>query len=100
MVPGELTPDVVTAPARPGGDTVYFCAVDGAGNACSFINSNYMGFGSGRQDTLECAVCEARCCLRTHSGSITSGFTFTAMYAGSMRTLIGLQGSLQLASCN
>jgi gamma-glutamyltranspeptidase/glutathione hydrolase len=46
----HISPDrasgMVAEPAL-GEDTTYLCAVDAGGNGCSFINSLYMGFGSG-----------------------------------------------------
>jgi gamma-glutamyltranspeptidase/glutathione hydrolase len=45
--PQRANPAIQHGVPFAGSDTVYFSVVDGEGNACSFINSNYMGFGTG-----------------------------------------------------
>lgn len=45
--PERATLDHPHGVPTPRSGTVYFSVVDGWGNACSFVNSNYMAFGTG-----------------------------------------------------
>jgi gamma-glutamyltranspeptidase/glutathione hydrolase len=47
IAPQSTRADVRRGTPTAASDTVYLSVVDGEGNACSFINSNYMGFGTG-----------------------------------------------------
>lgn len=78
------------APGSFTGDTVYLCAADGAGNAVSLIQSNYMGFGSG------VVVPETGIVLQNRGAYFSLDPNATNVLAGNKRTLHTLIPSMAL----
>lgn len=57
----QAAADVAAGRPLHSSDTVCFQVVDAEGNCCSFINSNYMGFGSGARRRRVAALLAASC---------------------------------------
>jgi gamma-glutamyltranspeptidase/glutathione hydrolase len=63
--PRRARPEGEASPGAEGGDTVYLCAVDAEGMACSLIESIYFAFGSGFMPPGTGILLHDRACLFT-----------------------------------